>query len=329
MKMKELEQILKNEPKYRLKQCYDAIFHDLISDWQDVTSLPAILRNKLSEKFSLNVEVTFFESKNKKTVKALVELSDGIKIEAVLMKHKNRNTVCVSSQVGCALGCTFCATGKAGFKRDLSSWEIVLQVLAFARLLKKDNKRVDNVVFMGMGEPFLNYKNVMEAIRVLNDDDGLNIGARHISISTAGLVEGIEKLANEELQVNLAVSLHAPNDDLRKQLMPISRKYLIDDILVAVDVYIEKTGRKVMFEYLLIDGINDENRHAQALAKLMRRRLYVLNLIPCNPVGQYRPSPSIKVEKFKNILEKKGVSVTQRYRFGQDIKGACGQLAGE
>ena len=330
--MIDLEKILKDEPKYRLTQCYQAIFSDLIADWKDATSLPVPLRNKLSENFSLNVEVTFFDSKNKKTVKALIELGDGQKIETVLMRHDNRNTVCVSSQVGCALGCKFCATGQMGLKRDLSDWEMVLQVLIFSRRLKleKDGSaRIGNVVFMGMGEPFLNYENVMGAIRILNSESGLNIGARHISVSTAGIIEGIEKMTDEEMQINLAVSLHAPDDELRKKLMPIASQYSIESILEAVDKYIKKTGRKVMFEYLLIDGVNDENKHAQALARLMRRKLYVLNLIPCNPVGRYRPSPSIKIEKFKNILEKRGVSVTQRFRFGHDIHGACGQLAGK
>ncbi|MDO8424495.1 MAG: 23S rRNA (adenine(2503)-C(2))-methyltransferase RlmN, partial [bacterium] len=238
-----------------------------------------------------------------------------------------RNTVCVSSQVGCPLKCLFCATGKIGFKRNLESWEIVQQVLFFSRILKKESKRVSNIVFMGMGEPFLNYDNVLSAVRILNDKDGLNIGARHISISTAGLVEGIEKLAKENLELNLAVSLHAPSDILRKAIMPIAKQYSIGEILKAVDDYIGITRRRVMFEYIMIEDFNDSPLHAKSLAKLMKKPLYFVNLISYNPTGELNPSPGVKIKKFKEILEKEGIIVTQRYRFGQDIKAACGQLA--
>jgi 23S rRNA (adenine2503-C2)-methyltransferase len=326
--MQKLIQILKDEPKYRLAQCYKAIFCDLIDSWQDATNLPITLRNKLDQDFPLNIEVDFFESKNKKTIKALIELDDGQKIESVLMHYDKRNTVCVSSQVGCTLGCAFCATGQMGFERNLSDWEIVLQVLTFSKYLKLEKHgRIDNVVFMGMGEPFLNYENVIDAAKIFNDKKGFNIGARHMSISTAGILEGIDRLADEKMQINLAISLHAPDDKLRKKLMPIANKYSIEETLEVVDRYIAKTSRKVMFEYLLIDGINDQSEHAQALSKLMRRKLYLLNLIPCNPVRHYRPSSEKVINKFKVILEKKGVTLTQRLRFGQDVSGACGQLA--
>jgi len=328
--MKKLEEILKGEPKYRLTQCYKAIFSDLISDWQEATALPASLREKLAKKFPLEIKSEFFDSVDEKTTKALISLENDLKIETVLMRHRdNRRTICVSCQVGCPLNCEFCATGQTGFKRNLSSWEIVNQVLVFARFLEKtgDGNRISNVVFMGMGEPFLNYENVIEAVRILNNKGAFNIGARHISISTAGITEGIEKFSGENLQVNLAISLHAPNDELRNKLMPINQRYPLQNIFDAVDSYIKKTSRKVMFEYLLIDGVNDSDDLAYDLAKLMRKLLYMVNLIPCNSVGIFKPSPSERVMRFKEILEREGVNVTQRFRFGRDIKGACGQLA--
>ena len=215
-----------------------------------------------------------------------------------------------------------------GFKRNLLVDEIIEQVLFFKRLLKGNNK-ITNIVFMGMGEPFLNYDNVLTTIKILNDPKGFNLGARHFSISTAGIIEGIEKLAFEELQINLAISLHATDDNLRSKIMPINKKYPIKKILAAVDKYIKKTNRKVMFEYIMINGINDNERQAGELAKLMKKPLYFVNLIPCNLVGDFRPSPQKKVEKFKEILKKNRVQVNQRYSFGQDILAACGQLAGK
>jgi 23S rRNA (adenine2503-C2)-methyltransferase len=206
--------------------------------------------------------------------------------------------------------------------------EIVEQVLFFARFLKKENKRVSNIVFMGMGEPFLNYENVLGAIRILNDKKGLNIGARHISISTAGITEGIKKLAEEKLQINLAVSLHAPNNDLRSKIMPINEKYYIEKILTAVDEYIKKTKRQVMFEYILIKDINDSDKFARELAALVKKSLYFLNLILYNPTGLlgFKPSSSARIKQFKEILRKNKIKFSQRFRFGEKIKAACGQL---
>ena len=246
------------------------------------------------------------------------------------MKHADqRNTVCISSQVGCSVGCQFCATGELGFKRNLSDWEIAEQVLYFARFLKKDGEKVNNVVFMGMGEPFLNYDNVLGAIRILNDKDGFNLGARHISVSTVGIVEGIKKFTAEDLQVNLAISLHAPDNVLRSKLVPLNKTYPIEKVLAAADEYIKKTKRRVMFEYLMIDGVNDGEKQAVTLAKLLKKPLYFLNLISYNPTGhcEFKSSPGWKIKKFKEILEKAKVSVTQRHGFGKEIKGACGQLA--
>jgi len=325
-----LEKLLIKDPKFRLKQARTAIFKDLIDDWPQATNLPLNLRENLAVHCPLKINAQVFTSSDGQAVKALIELADSKKIETVLMKHKdNRHTVCVSCQIGCSLACSFCATGKKGFKRNLTAGEILEQVLFFARFLKNKNEKVSNVVFMGMGEPFLNYENVLAAVRLLNDKDGFNLGARHISISTAGITEGIKKLSEEKIQVNLAISLHAPNDLLRSQIMPIDKKYPIKKVLASVDDYIRKTNRRVMFEYLLIKGINDSEREARELAGLMKRPLCFVNLISYNPTGDFIPSPPGTVKKFREILEKAGVSVTERFRFGRDIKAACGQLAGD
>ena len=330
MDLTNLDKILKDEPKYRILQAKKAVFFDLIEDWSEATIFPLFLRQKLNEVCPLSITAKIFPSDDKNTIKAVVSLNDGLKIESVLMKHEDdRNTVCVSSQVGCPLGCKFCATGKMGFKRNLEVFEIVEQVLFFTRYLKKENKRISNIVFMGMGEPFLNYDNLISAIKILNDKDGLNIGARHISISTVGIIEGIKKLSGEKLQLNLAISLHASNSKLRSEIMPVNNSYPIGKILEAVDDYIEKTNRRIMFEYILIDGVNDSKECALELAELLKKHLCFVNLILYNPTGTFRPSSVQTAKKFKEILEKRGISVTQRYRFGQDVGAACGQLAGE
>ncbi len=320
-------ELFNKEPRYRLGQAKKALFQDLIQNWQEATALPLKLREELNKKYPIEISAEIFVSKDGDTVKALFILKDNLKIEAVLMRHKDkRNTVCVSSQVGCPLDCVFCATGKLGFKRNLDAGEIVGQVLFFARYLKEFKEKITNVVFMGMGEPFLNYDNVLGAIKVLNDKEGFSLGARHFSISTAGIVEGIEKLAEEELQINLAISLHAADDKLRSKLMPINKKYPIKEVLNAVDDYIKKTRRRVMFEYIMIKDLNDSDGQAKTLANLMRKPLYFVNLISYNFTGIFKPSMSVRIKKFKEILEREGVAVTQRYRFGEDVDAACGQL---
>jgi len=333
MNLEKLESILGEEPKFRLKQARQAIFIDLISDWNQATNFSLALREKLNEGCPLEIEAENLISREGNSIKALITLEDGLKIETVLLEHgAGRNTVCLSSQVGCALGCLFCATGKMGFKRNLSDAEIVEQAVYFARLLRKDGKQVNNIVFMGMGEPFLNYENVMDAIKILNDKDGLNIGARHISISTIGVAAGIKKLAAQPLQVNLAISLHAPNNDLREQLIPANKKYSLDVIIEELNNYLKQTGRRVMIEYLMIDKFNDNREQALELAILLRRidpPLYFVNLIAYNPTNEFKPSPAKRIKEFKLILNKQGIEVTERYRFGQDIKAACGQLAGK
>ena len=327
MDLIQFQRLFNKEPRYRLGQAKKAFFQDLIKNWQEAAVLPLSLREELNKKCPIETSAKTFISKDKNTIKALLTLKDDLKIETVLMRHKDkRNTVCVSSQVGCPLDCSFCATGKIGFKRNLEVWEIVEQVLFFASYLKKIKEKVTNIVFMGMGEPFLNYQNVIGAIKILNDKEGFNLGARHFSISTVGIVEGIEELAKEKLQINLAVSLHAPNNELRSKLMPINKTYPIQKILNAVDDYIAKTRRRVMFEYIMLRDLNDSVKDAKALVRLMKRPLYFVNLISYNFTGIFKSSPSSRIKKFKEILEKEGVMVTQRYRFGEDIEAACGQL---
>ena len=336
MILENLENILKSEPSFRLKQAKRAVFHELINDWDQATNLSLVLREKLKNECLLEINHQLFFSKDKNTVKALIALEDGSQIETVLMIHTDkRATVCVSCQVGCPLKCAFCATGQMGLKRNLTTGEILDQILLFSRYLKKEfqpKRALTNIVFMGMGEPFLNYENVWEAIRIINDKDCFNIGARKISISTSGITEGIKKMSNEKLQINLSISLHAPTDELREKLMPIAQKYPLKKLLKAVDDYIFKTSRKVMFEYLMIENINDSMENAEQLVKIMNKPLYMVNLIPYNSTNvadKFKPSDKKTIKTFKDYLEKRGIFATQRYEFGQDIRAACGQLAGD
>ncbi|MDD5043174.1 MAG: 23S rRNA (adenine(2503)-C(2))-methyltransferase RlmN [Patescibacteria group bacterium] len=323
-----LAKVFREEPPYRQKQAKRAVFLDLIDDWGKATVLSKPLRISLQAQCPLDIKGEIIWAKDQNSAKALIALDDGLKVESVLMKHKDgRNTVCVSSAVGCPLGCLFCATGQMGFKRNLNSWEIVGQVLFFARQLKSSLSKITNVVFMGMGEPFLNYDNVLAAVRILNDKDGLNIGARRISLSTVGVIEGIKKLSKENLQVNLAISLHAPNDFLRSKIIPANKKYPLKEILREVDAYIKKTNRRVMFEYILLAGVNDSPKEARELAALIKKPLHLVNLIPCNKTGMFKPPTKERIRKFREILEKSGVAVTERWRFGREIDAACGQLA--
>ncbi len=329
MNFEKIKKVLAQEPKFRLKQAKKLLFVDLIEDWNEASVFSIELREKLNKEAPLKVEGDLFLAKDNKTAKSILTLEDGLKIETVLMRHKDRNTVCVSSQVGCPLGCSFCATGKMGFKRNLKYYEIINQVVFFSRFLKNNkdfNSRISNIVFMGMGEPFLNYNEVLRAVEMLNDKDAFNIGARKISVSTAGITEGIDKLAKENMQINLAISLHNTVDKDREELMPVNKKYSIGDIFKAVDKYIEKTNRKVMFEYIMIQGVNDSAQKARELAKLMEGKLYVVNLISYNPTGIFNPSHKNTIKEFRKILEDKGISVTERVSFGEGIEAACGQL---
>jgi 23S rRNA (adenine2503-C2)-methyltransferase len=320
------------ERAYRIEQAKRAVFDDLISSWDEASTLSKDLRTMLEREvpFSSVEHVTTQTSERGDTVKSLFKLRDGKNIEAVLMRHHgDRDTVCISSQVGCPMACTFCATGTMGLKRNLTAEEMLDQVLHFARMLRKEGKRVTNVVFMGMGEPMHNYEAVMESVRSMNGNGGkgLGIGARHISISTCGIVAGILRMADEPLQINLAVSLHAPNDELRTKLMPVNRAYPLGKLMPAIKDYIAKTNRKVMFEYLLIDGLNDTIEIADELADLMDHPLFHVNLIKYHTTGAFVSSPVENRSAFMDRLKKRGVSVTHRITFGEDIDAACGQLA--
>lgn len=332
MNLEKIKQTLSTEPSFRFRQAWKAVFQDFIEDWDENTTLPKALREKLNHECPLEILHELFGSRKSDSQKALLTLDDAEKIETVLLNHRDkRHTLCVSTQVGCAMKCAFCATGMLGFKRSLTVGEIISQVLLFARYMKKhtQDEHIGNIVFMGMGEPFANYDHVMSAIRLLNDADAFNIGARHISISTSGLIDGIKKLAAEDLQVNLAISLHAPNDALRSKLMPINKVHSIEKLMRAVEGYVKKKNRQVMFEYLMIDGVNDTEVHARELSALIQHPLYVVNLIRYNPTGVFRASRPDAIRKFKNILLRAGVKVTERHEFGQDIDAACGQLAGK
>ena len=297
--------------------------------------MPALLRDKLNKSCPISIDSKSIVSQAKDTLKALIKLNDGLAVETVLLQHaQGRNTVCVSSQVGCPLNCLFCKTGKIGYKRNLTAYEVAEQVLFFSYYLKKKNayknayksSRVTNVVFMGMGEPFLNYGNVMDAIRILNDKDKFNIGARKISISTCGIPQKIEKLSKENLQINLAISLSAPNNELRSKLMPVNEKYPVETVIDAAKKYIARTNRRVMFEYVLIDKFNESPEAARELAEILKGMLCFVNLIPFNGEGALKAPSKEKIGLFKSILKKSGISVTERYKFGQDINAACGQL---
>jgi len=323
-----LAEILVGEPKYRREQINKIIYKDLLTDWAAASVLPANLRSRLKAEVPLEINARLIKSSEGATIKALVTLADGLQIEAVLMRYEDgRNTACISSQVGCPLSCTFCATGSMGFKRNLTAEEIVEQVLLFERHLKPLGQKITNVVFMGMGEPFLNYENVVLAVRQLNDPERFNLGARKISVSTAGIPDLIRKFADDLPECNLAISLHSATSSLRSKIMPINNAYDLSKVLDAVDYYIALTNRKVMFEYILIDGVNDSLKDAEALSQIANGRLVHVNLIPYNPTGIYKPPTKERLQDFRLTLKQMGVSVTQRFKYGTDINAACGQLA--
>jgi 23S rRNA (adenine2503-C2)-methyltransferase len=320
---------------YRLAQLYRAAARELVDAVDDVTTLSKELRAEFVREglsFDSIAPVVVQHSQDRQTIKGLFRLGDGNEVEAVLMQHHGeRNTVCISSQSGCAYACAFCSTGQAGFTRHLTPTEIFDQARYFARLLLKQGRKVTNVVFMGMGEPFHNYAAVMDAVRLLNDPHGFGLGHRHITISTVGIVPQIDAFADEGIQVNLAISLHAPTDDVRSSIMPVNRKWGIDELMAACRRYIAKTNRKIFFEYVMLDGVNDRPQDAQALATLMRGPLYHVNIIPYNstPDAKLGPTGDERIRAFAAILEAKGVACTVRTPMGRDIAAACGQLRAE
>lgn len=321
------------EPAYRAKQIWRGIYCQLWDSAQAFSPLPAGLRAKMADelRFTGLTPSAVLKSSDGQTVKTLFHLPDGRAIEAVLMRYEHRQTLCISSQAGCAMGCSFCATGQMGFKRHLTSGEIVEQVLYYARMLKQEGKSVTNIVVMGMGEPFHNYENSLAAIDRLNHSDGFNLGARRFTISTVGLVPMIRKFAAEKRQINLAISLHASDDQLRSSMMPVNNKYPIADLIQACREYIEATGRRLTFEWALIQGVNDTPEQARALAVLLKGMLCHVNVIPLNPTHKFAGTGSTRqrAETFRAELESAGIPCTVRMRRGIDIQAGCGQLATE
>lgn len=319
------------EPIFRAKQIWEGLYKSLWNTPEEFTNLPKSLRNRLGEEFSFThlQPVQTLDSGDGETAKTLFHLPDSRAIETVLMRYKERRTLCISTQSGCAMGCVFCATGQMGFGRNLSSGEIVEQVIYFARQLKKTNEVVTNVVVMGMGEPFHNYENTLEAISRLNHPDGFNLGARRFTISTVGLVPMIERFAQENHQINLAISLHAANDELRSSLLPVNKKYPIAVLMNAIRHYIAQTGRRVTFEWALIRNVNDSPDNARELAQLLKGLLCHVNVIPLNPTKKYHGEASTRerAEAFCSVLQNAGIPATIRLRRGIDIQAGCGQLA--
>jgi len=316
-----------NQPAFRAKQLFGWMHNKLSSSYDEMTNLPKDLRQLLKENYPLTVliEADRLVSKKDGTTKFLFRLKDNAVIESVLMKYRHGYSVCISSQVGCSMGCTFCASTIGGKERDLLASEMLDQVYRISVMTKE---RISNVVVMGTGEPLDNYDNLVRFIRILTDENGLNISARNITVSTCGIPVKIRQLAEEGLPITLALSLHSPNDEIRKKLMPIARRYNLSDVMDAFIYYYEKTGRRLTFEYSLIQGVNDEEEHAEELSGLLRGYNCHVNLIPVNPIKErnYEKSDSYRIQKFKNILEKNRINVTIRREMGSDIDAACGQL---
>ena len=319
------------EPTYRADQVWEGFYVHLAQNPDDISTLSKSLRGRLSEflSFSHLTPVTRLESKEKLTVKTLFQMPDGKVIESVLMRYDERNTLCISSQSGCAMGCVFCATGQMGFARNLSSGEIIEQVLYYARELAATKQVVTNIVVMGMGEPFHNYDAVMDAIRRLNDSTGYNLGARRFTISTVGIIPKIDQFTGERSQVNLAISLHAANDELRSSLLPANKKYPVADLISSCRNYVEQTHRRITFEWALIQGVNDSDKDAEELATLINGILCHVNIIPLNPTNKYagKTTTHERAVAFQAILTKKGIPCTIRLRRGIEINAGCGQLA--
>ena len=318
------------EPSYRAPQLWEWLYAHLAADFDQMTNLPQKLRHRLAAETVIGVPqaVDTLQSADRETRKDLLCLDDGETVEAVLMRYRERRTACISTQVGCAIGCVFCATGQMGFRRNLTCGEIVAQAVHFARILRDEGQRLTNVVLMGMGEPLLNYESSLAAVRRLIDPQALNVGQRHITLSTVGIVPGIRRLAGEGLQITLAVSLHAATDSLRDQLVPINRRYGLDVLFESCHHYVERTGRRVSFEWALIEGVNDTPRQAQALAARLQGLLAHVNVIPLNPTRGYegQPAPGVALEAFTAQLRRHRITHTVRVRRGVDIQAGCGQL---
>ncbi len=312
-----------SEPAFRAKQIFQWMHQKCVSDPQEMTNLPQSLRDKMVDITSLNA--IDIQRSADGTCKYLFALSDGALIESVLMRYSYGNTVCISSQVGCRMGCKFCASTLGGLERNLSPAEMLDQIYKISLDI---NERISHVVVMGTGEPFDNYVNLIRFIDLITDERGYNLSIRNITVSTCGITERIREFADLKKGVTLAISLHAPNDELRRTIMPVANKYSISEIADAAEYYFEQTGRRITFEYALAEGVNDTDSCIDELARLCRRIGAHVNLIPVNPVSErgYLPTGTKRVAVFKNKLEKQGINVTIRRELGRDIDGACGQL---
>ncbi|MFD0697163.1 23S rRNA (adenine(2503)-C(2))-methyltransferase RlmN [Paenibacillus sp. GCM10027628] len=318
------------ESSFRAGQIFDWLYIKRVFSFDEMTNLPKTLRDKLKDQFEFVTltEIAKYESQDG-TVKFLFELEDKNAIETVVMKHNYGNSICVTTQVGCRVGCTFCASTLGGLKRDLRPGEIVAQVVKAQKLLDEKQERISSIVIMGIGEPFENYEATMNFLRIMIHPKGLNIGQRHITVSTSGIVPNIYKFADENLQVNLAISIHAPNDELRSKLMPVNRRFPFADLIEACKYYIAKTGRRITFEYALMGEVNDQPEHAEELARVLKEMpLSHVNLIPVNFVAErdFKRTPRDDIFTFQRILEKGKINATIRREQGSDIAAACGQL---
>ncbi|NIS80037.1 MAG: 23S rRNA (adenine(2503)-C(2))-methyltransferase RlmN [Anaerolineales bacterium] len=319
------------EPAYRANQLWSHVYRRLENNPETLLDLPRNLRTRLAEIFDFASlrEKAIVVSQDEQTQKILFELRDGEEIESVLMRYEQRDTACISTQIGCAMGCLFCATGHMGFQRNLSSAEIVAQVLHLARNLANQGQHLSNIVVMGMGEPFHNYDATLEAIDRLNHPEGFNFGARRFTISTVGLVPAIERFATERRQINLAVSLHAATNSLRDALLPVNQRYPLETLIPACREFVRQTGRRITFEWVLIRDINDDLDQANALADLISDLNCHVNLIPLNPTQGYTGKATTKenADRFYRLLLSRGIPCTLRARRGIDIQAGCGQLA--
>lgn len=314
------------EKKYRAEQIFKWIYIDKVKEFDEMTNLSIELREKLKQEYTMcNFKILKKQESSDGTKKYLFDVLDGNAIETVLMEYHHGKTICVSSQIGCKMGCKFCASTGIKFIRSLTAGEIVEQILAVEQDI---GDKISNVVFMGIGEPFDNYDNVMKAIQIINNQKGLNIGARHISISTSGLVPMIYKFADEELQCTLSISLHATTDEKRSKMMPINNRYNIKELMEACKYYINKTNKRISFEYALAKDNNDNLEDAKELVKLLKGMLCHVNLIPINKIenGEYVKSSNENIIKFRDYLNEKGIVATIRRELGSDIDAACGQL---
>ena len=327
IKRLDLEEYFLNigEKKFKALQVFEWLYIHKVKSFYEMTNIKKELQERLEKDFSFKMISIVKKQEDKLTKKYLFKLFDGNFVEAVLMQHDYGLSICVSSQVGCNMGCAFCESGRLKKVRDLGAYEIVQQILLVEEDIKK---RISSVVVMGIGEPLDNYENVMNFIRIINDPKGIAIGARHITLSTCGLVPKIKELMNEDLQINLALSLHAPNTQLRDKIMPINKAYKLPILMDTIKEYIEKTNRRVTIEYVMLSGVNDNETQAVELASLLKGLNVYVNLIPYNETNhiEFKRTSKEQIMKFYDVLKKRGINVTIRKEFGSNIDAACGQL---